>query len=84
MKKLSNNKLFVKSSEIQTAQDQFQNSLSETTYVNTRNIHSTIIRLDSIRVARRCDETVDKKRVYSCVLKKVVEGVQQPKKTQTP
>jgi len=34
----------------------------------------------SERVARRCDDTIDKKRVNSCVLKHLfLEGVQQPK-----
>jgi len=34
----------------------------------------------SERVARRCDYTVDKKRVNSCVLKHLfLEGVEQPK-----
>ena len=41
----------------------------KTTYVNTRNINITITRLVSIHVVRRCDDTVDKKRVHSCVLK---------------
>ena len=32
------------------------------------------------RVARRCDDTVDKKRVKSCVLNQLfLEGVEQPK-----
>jgi len=37
----------------------------------------------SERGARRCNDTVDKKRVNSCVLKKrtVLEGVEQPKKS---
>jgi len=34
----------------------------------------------SERVARRCDDTVDKKRLNSCVLKQLCsEGVEQPK-----
>ena len=34
----------------------------------------------SERVARRCDDTVDKKQVNSCVLKHLfLEGVEQPK-----
>jgi len=43
---------------------QFQNSSSESTYVNTRNINNTTIEL----VARRCDNTVNNKWVNSCVL----------------
>jgi len=36
----------------------------------------------SERVARRCDDTVDKKRMSACVLKKpFLEGVEQPKKS---
>jgi len=50
--------------------------------VYTRNINVTITRLFSLRVTRRCDNTVDKKRVNSCVLKHLFsEGVQQPKKS---
>ena len=48
---------------------QFQNSLYEITYVNTRNINITITRPVSIRVVRHCDDTVDKKWLNSCVLK---------------
>jgi len=34
----------------------------------------------SEHVARRCDDTVDKKRVHSCVLKHLfLDGVEQPK-----
>jgi len=36
----------------------------------------------SERMARRCDDTVDKKRVNSCVLKHLfLEGAEQPKKS---
>ena len=52
--------------------------------MNTRNINITMNRLVSIRVARRCNDTVDKKWVKSCVLKApLLEGVQQPKKNVT-
>ena len=61
---------------------QFQNSLSETTYVNTRNIKITITRLVSIRVSWRCDDTVDNKRViFLCTETPLLERVQQPKKS---
>jgi hypothetical protein len=74
MEKVSNYKPFVKSnlvpSEIQIALIQFQNSLSETMYVQTFNINITITELVSIGVARRCDNTVDKNRANSCALKR--------------
>jgi len=44
-----------------------------------------ITRLVSIRMARRCDDTVDKKRGNSCILRHLfVEGVQQPNNRSKP
>jgi len=34
----------------------------------------------SEHVTRRCDDIVDKQRVNSCVLKNLLEGIEQPKK----
>ena len=39
-------------------------------YVQTFNINITITELVSIGVARRCENTVDKKRENSCALKR--------------
>jgi len=47
---------------------QFQNSSQETTFVKTRNINITITGLVIVGVARRCADTIYKRRVNSCVL----------------
>ena len=63
---------------------QFQNSLSETTYINTRNINITISRLVSICMAPHCDDSVDTKRVnFLCTKTSFLERVQQPKTSPT-
>jgi len=71
---------------------QFQNSLQETTYSRgdaspkayssdvTEHSDYFVWKDTSERVARRCDDTVDKKRVNSCILKHLfLEGFEQPK-----
>jgi len=53
---------------------QSQNNLYETTYVNTRNIGITITLLVSICVPRRCNDTVDNKRLHSWELNYLYRG----------
>ena len=71
----------------------FQNNLSQMTYVNTRNINIAVTqtRLVPIHLAWRCDNTVDKKRMTSCVLrmtscvpKHLFEGSSATKKSPKP
>jgi len=57
MKKVPNNKPFVKSSLV--GYKSHQNSLWKTTYVNSRNMNIIITRLVSIDGARCCNDTAD-------------------------
>jgi len=69
--------------EIQIAQYHFN---STTVFRNKVTKHSDFFvwKDTSERVARRCDDTVDRKRMHSCVLKHLsLEGVEQPKKWPT-
>jgi len=73
----------IKPLEIQIAQHHFN---SKTVFKNKVTKHSDyfVWKDTSERMARRCDDTVDRKRVNSCVLKHLsLEGVEQPKKWPT-
>ena len=79
--KVSNNKPFVKSNllkykshNIISIQNQFiRNNV-------TKHSDYFVWKDTSERVARRCDDTVDEKRLNSCVLKHLLQGVEQPQK----
>jgi len=92
IKKVSNNNFFLPNQSSwdtnRTTPFQYQSSLQETTYSRgleptdfdvTKHSDYFVWKDTSERVARRCDDTVDKKRVNSCVLKHLfLEGVEQP------
>jgi len=83
MKKVSNNKPFVQPNLVRYKSHNTISILKtlKTTYVNRGNMNDiTITRFASIGVDRCCDDTVDKKRVNSCVLKHLCRGSSETKK----